>query len=331
MFNESGAPRWLRDLARFLPLKSQFILTGNIRDLQVRDVGGVRTAVPLKDLLAASLQQAGYASVIDYDPVTGFSVAPNPSGAASDDSVLGRLQLNASGPHVPAGPELFSATLERFVGLDGPPVALVADLASRLVVRADSLSSAEHLLFTRALALSQSARARPVGEAGTPLFNVVIWLVDKEGDLPDWLSIDNPRIRHIPVPVPDRAARRALAPSLVKSLPEARGAPPQQLTEAENELVDSTEGLLLMDLSAITQLARSEGVSFSRVGDAVAGTKLGSLMTLGARSSGAPSRTARRQSDVASSVRITPSPICWTSSSGPQRASAAVRVAGRAV
>jgi hypothetical protein len=28
-------PRWLRDLRRFLPLKSQFVLSGNVRDLQI--------------------------------------------------------------------------------------------------------------------------------------------------------------------------------------------------------------------------------------------------------------------------------------------------------
>jgi hypothetical protein len=273
--NELSAPRWLRDLERFLPLKSQFILTGNIRDLAVRSVGGSLTAVPLKSLLAASLFEAGYSAILDYDPVTGFAVASAPSGVDGDSAILGRLGLTAAGPSVPAGPELFSATLERFVGLEGAPVALIADLASRLVVRADSLTGPEHLLFTLALALTQSARARPVGEKGTPLFNTIVWLADKEGDLPDWLSIDNPRIRHIPVPVPDRSARRAIAPSLVRSLPGARGASDEAMEAAENELVDSTEGLLLMDLSAITQLARSEGVEIGEVGDAVRRYKVG--------------------------------------------------------
>lgn len=32
------APRWLRDLNRFLPLKSQFVLSSNVRDLQVTEV-----------------------------------------------------------------------------------------------------------------------------------------------------------------------------------------------------------------------------------------------------------------------------------------------------
>ena len=29
--------KWLRDLIRFLPLKSQFVLSGNVRDLQIED------------------------------------------------------------------------------------------------------------------------------------------------------------------------------------------------------------------------------------------------------------------------------------------------------
>lgn|GEM_PF-6583654 len=33
------SPRWLRDLLRFLPLKSQFVLSGNIRDLQASEAG----------------------------------------------------------------------------------------------------------------------------------------------------------------------------------------------------------------------------------------------------------------------------------------------------
>jgi hypothetical protein len=38
-------PRWLRDLLRFLPLKSQFVLSGNVRDLQASEVApGIVTA-----------------------------------------------------------------------------------------------------------------------------------------------------------------------------------------------------------------------------------------------------------------------------------------------
>ncbi|MFH7191391.1 hypothetical protein ACHWGL_31305, partial [Klebsiella pneumoniae] len=49
-------PRWVRDLERFLPLKSQFVLTGNVRDLQTRDVGGRVIAAPLSDVLASTFR-----------------------------------------------------------------------------------------------------------------------------------------------------------------------------------------------------------------------------------------------------------------------------------
>ncbi|RWB93112.1 MAG: ATP-dependent Clp protease ATP-binding subunit [Mesorhizobium sp.] len=269
-------PRWLRDLGRFLPLKSQFVLTGNIRDLQTHELGGIVTATPLNTVLGAALSESGYADVLYYDPIGGFRVLERPDGAASDAApVFNSLGLTAVNGAAAAGPDLLAATLERLVHRDGPPIALIADFASRLIIRNDALSPAEHQLFTRALVLSQTARARPLGPNRAPLFNTVVWILDKEGDLPDWLTIDNPRLRHIPVSNPDRGARRALAPSLVRSLPGAREAAADILRAAESDLVDNTEGLLLMDLNAIAQLARSEGVAVGDIGDAVRRYKVG--------------------------------------------------------
>ncbi len=272
----SSKPRWLRDLGRFLPLKSQFILTGNVRDLQTQELAGVVTAAPLISVLAAALRSAGFAEVLSFDPIDGFRVLERIDGSEPDaDRVFSRLGLVAANGVAPAGVDLLGVTIERLVNLDGPPVALIADFASRLIVRGDALSSAEHQLFTRALIVSQTARARPLGANRSPLFNAVLWIVDKEGDLPDWLTIGNPRIRHIPVSRPDRGARRAFVPSLIRSLPGARSVSPSDLRRAEDDLVDGTEGLLLMDLSAIAQLARSENVSVGDIGDAVRRYKVG--------------------------------------------------------
>ena len=69
--------RWVRDLSRFLPLRSQFVLTGNVRDLQIRTVGDVAVAAALDDVVSSALSEAGYAHVIGYDPVQGFSVLPD--------------------------------------------------------------------------------------------------------------------------------------------------------------------------------------------------------------------------------------------------------------
>ncbi len=276
MSGDDPRPRWVRDLTRFLPLKSQFLLTGNVRDLQIRTIGGRVAAAPLPTVLAGIFFDAGYADVLRWDPLGGFSVLPRADGSAGGaDSLLAGLGLTPSGGRAPAGPDLFAATMERLVGREGEPVALMADFASRLVVRNDALSPAEQQLFTRALVLGQTAAARPSGPAREPRFNTVVWVAEREGDLPDWLTIDNPRLRHVPVAPPDRSARSAVAPSLVQTLPGAREAGEEALEQARSDLVDATEGMLLFDLAAVAQLARNEAVPVAEIGEAVRRYKVG--------------------------------------------------------
>jgi ATP-dependent Clp protease ATP-binding subunit ClpA len=266
----------VRDLTRFLPLKSHFVLTGNVRDLQIRAIDGRATAAPLADVLAATLAHAGYADIVRFDPVHGFAAIQNPEAPASDPNApLVRLGLTTVNGRAAGGTDLLSTTLDRLVALDGSPLALVVDFASRLIVRNDALSAAEQQLFTHALVLGQSAQARPVGPNRAPRFNCVIWIVEKEGDLPDWLTIDNPSLRHIPIAPPDRAARRAVARSLVRGIPSGREASAEALEKAQDDLVDATEGMLLVDLNAVAQLARTEGVVIGEVGEAVRRYKVG--------------------------------------------------------
>jgi hypothetical protein len=269
-------PRWVRELKRFLPLKSQFVLTGNVRDLHVRAIGDRAAAASLADVLAATLAEAGYSDIVRYDPLNGFEALPNPDGPAGDlDAPLQRLGLTPANGRAAAGADLLGTTLERLVSLDGTPMALVVDFASRLIVRSDALSPAEQNLFTRALVLSQKADARPAGPDRAPRFNVIVWIVEKEGDLPDWLTIDNPRVRHIPIAPPDRTTRAAVAPLLLRGMPGGREASPALLEEAQQDLVDATEGMLLVDLNAVAQLARTEGVRITEVGEAVRRYKVG--------------------------------------------------------
>jgi hypothetical protein len=266
-------PRWLRDLLRFLPLRSQFVLSGNVRDLQVHEPSpGTITAAGLSTVLIDQLKKAGYQRIATFDPVSGFRGVPSGSNPSEADETLKAVGLM---PTNGGGIDLLAQTLERFVPLDGAPAVLVIDFASRLIVRHEALSAAEHQLFSRALFLSHSARARPAGADRQPFFNTVIWIVDKEGDLPDWFLVGNPRIRHIPVAKPDHLARRSLVPFLVKSLPGAREAPAEQLEKAQRTFVDETESLLLLDMNAIAQLARSEGLSIGQISDAVRRYKVG--------------------------------------------------------
>jgi ATP-dependent Clp protease ATP-binding subunit ClpA len=122
---------------------------------------------------------------------------------------------------------------------------------------------------------SHRARARPTGPNRTPAFNSIIWIVEREANLPDWLLIDNPRLRHIPVTKPDSYARSVIAPSLLRNMPDGAALEGKGLTEMAREFVEQTEGLLLLDLTAISQLARRENISVTKVANAVRNYKVG--------------------------------------------------------
>ena len=85
---------------------------------------------------------------------------------------------------------------------------MIADFASRLIQRPDHLGEAEHRGFTSALVLAHQVEPRYHSATGTGYFNPVIWITDKEGDLPDWFTVDNPRLRQIAIPRPDHRVRR---------------------------------------------------------------------------------------------------------------------------
>src|SRR4051812_21800157 len=85
-------PRWLQDLRRFLPLKSQFVLTGNVRDLQATQLGaGMVTFLRFDQPLANPLFAHGYGQVVQFDQLRGFqSMAPTvpPADVPSAEALL---------------------------------------------------------------------------------------------------------------------------------------------------------------------------------------------------------------------------------------------------
>jgi hypothetical protein len=69
--------------------------------------------------------------------------------------------------------------------------------------------------------------------------------------------------------LPDPHVRRLLAGSLLRGLAGFAQATPKAANNAVSSFVDQTEGMLLIDMTAIAQLGRNEGLGFSSIGDAV--------------------------------------------------------------
>jgi len=272
---ENNKPRWIRDLLRFAPLKSQFVLTGNVRDYQLRESSGQYLWHSLEEYLSLELESYGYDAVLYFDPVNGFSF-PKILGLSADlQRQVGQTCGFDPASTRPVGLSDFVQVLENLTKDATLTLALIVNFSSQLVVQAEGLSRNEHEAFTKALVASHKARPKPSGEHQTPFYNTVVWIADKEGDLPDWMLVENPKIRSIPIAKPDHNVRKIFAPELLRTLSGYDSLSEGDKSKSVDALIDQTEGFLLLDLISVIELARAENIQASEISDAIRRYKVG--------------------------------------------------------
>jgi ATP-dependent Clp protease ATP-binding subunit ClpB len=274
-------PRWLKDLQRLLPIRSQFVVSGNIRDsILVPLAEGGATLVPLLRGLWEQLKRLGYRFVLVYDPADGLRVYPNEPAASELAQRLFDLKLQDG--VMPIGLESLAALMKRLAGCRDARCALVLDFASRIARAADHLDANEHRFFVGAEKLSLTANPvvpKEEGQAanGSPLFNPILWLVNRPQDLPSWFALDSERIASLVVGRPDYELRAEAAGQLAMLFPGHADAAEAARTEFVRRFADSTDGLTLTAMADVAQLARRQNIGLTAVEDAVRCYKVGAL------------------------------------------------------
>jgi ATP-dependent Clp protease ATP-binding subunit ClpA len=276
---DAATPRWARDVFRFLPVKSQFVLSGNVRDRYPYPVEpGKFLPMSLTQYLTEALRLVGYERFLSFNKVEGFSVIV-PRGENEHEvreyfKSKFKMTFDAAGRYERSLGESIKI-LEQVVAAREQFLAVFADFASRYVVRAEGLSELEHDYFARALLLSHAAQAHITERQPQAQYNPIFWICDKENDLPSWLVLDNPRLRAVVIPKPDHVIRRAVIDVVTPALSGYDQCSEAERQKAHNAFVDQTEGMWLNDVVAITQLCRREKLQFQEIGEAVRRYKLG--------------------------------------------------------
>ncbi|WP_086700973.1 AAA family ATPase, partial [Streptomyces tricolor] len=298
-------PPFVEELTGTLGVHAQYVLHGNIRDLHLVRRRGRDRFHTLYEVLWNPLRTMGYEALVLCDQVSGFHVADVGEGgarAAVEELLQGRPEF----PGQTAGQRQAVLHLLRNI-TDGwerqrdeqrhrlPPlrVALVIDHASRLLADPSRPTPEERDFFLACLKLAEDARPLPprtgpgVVPKGPGRFNPVIWLAEGERDVPSWLIAGSERIRAVAVPEPDADERGTMARLLHERYERydgrgsrdgsaaPAGVDAEETARAVAAFARAASGLSLRAMEESVKLARSRGLPFAAMPDAVRIYRLG--------------------------------------------------------
>lgn len=265
-------PKWAREIERFLPIKPQFLLYGNIGDVFPAALSGSTVTLALPAYLTELLKERSTSLVVLFEPLVGLSLV---HGDPELFKKLTNLSLPQQGP-LPATLERAAEVASALSASTQGHTAMIMRFASRLN---DLCEQDAEAFFYRMHRLSSEAvpRIAPDAPEGKrlPRYNPLFWIMDKENDLPPWYLQGNPRIRVLPLPRPDNEIRSCIIEAAAPRMEGFSSLDPEQRRVNMNLFCDQTTGLLAEEIVAITQLAWHEKIPFARVGDAISRYKLG--------------------------------------------------------
>jgi ATP-dependent Clp protease ATP-binding subunit ClpB len=270
------APRWSRDLERLLPIRSHYVVSGNIRDSFLTPLASGPALVPLLRCLWETLRQKDVRCLLVFDPADGIRVYPNEPVQRELAERLFDLKL-ASGNQM-ISLETLTNLMKNLTSQREARCALVLDFASRLTRSPDHLGEGEHRFFVAAEKLSiNTAPVVPKESGGLPAFNPVLWLVNRAQDLPSWFTLDSERVASLIIGKPDYETRQAAASLLAPLFDGFAGAATVDRDKFIKAFSDGTEGMTLTALSDITELATRQQLGIAAIDDAVRCYKVGAL------------------------------------------------------
>lgn len=264
-------PKWHRELELFSAVKPMLILEGNVLDqyrYPVPGSVGEDQLCPLPRYLQGYFQDLGYDQVVFYSNLLGFI---NPYDGAmlerfarmtGAEAVRGAIPAEFKGNGANTAPNL----IRRALAQGEQAVAVVLEAVSRYITSPERMDQMEVNSFNLLLHAAQSAAAVQTRQGRRQ--NLLVLLVSKVNDLPDWLYLHNPLAKIITIEAPDREERERLLcgaafPSFFDGTVYRTRMPyyrehPQELRQLQSRFLALTEGMTFTELDAVRRLSKRE-------------------------------------------------------------------------
>jgi ATP-dependent Clp protease ATP-binding subunit ClpB len=264
-------PRWLTDIVRLLPIRSQFLLSGNIRDYVVTPSdSGIEVHANLFECLLAHLRPLGFEEFVVFDTVDGLRLYPSHDTPAAHWALKG---VSRQPVRELAG---LSSVIKNVITARDKRCAVMIDFASRLTAPPSPVGPDIKNFFVHCEKLALDAEPVLLAGTGDRFFNPVFWLVNRSEDVPSWFTLDNERVHVIELPKPDRDQRYAAAlHHLTTMFHGAQDATDAEKTKASELFASQTDSLTVRAMKDIASLAAKMQTPLADIDDAIRCFKVG--------------------------------------------------------
>ena len=286
-------PKWQKELDNFKGIKSTFIIEGNINDYYPTFEDNAEDGVGQYDFFALNRAVSnifnagrtnGHYELLFCDPLFGFSDPLNNNITANTVERLERkveeraMEVKAmngaekrevhSNSKMIKTSEIIREALTQTLAepedtAPGKSLAVVVNFAAHYLTSVEGLSVDDTMFFLNLLYASKNAIR------GNKYINTLILVVDRYNDIPPWFFLNNPNVRTILIPNPNRIIRELYITKYFKAL-EA-----QELSKIRGRFTDLTDGMRLQEIGELRRLHQNLGLSIEEIGDAVSIYKYG--------------------------------------------------------
>ena len=248
-------PKWQKELESFKGIKSTFIIEGNINDiypyyLDENSVNYLDLDFLLTQMLKIDEENKDN-DKLEYDfvfcnPVLGFynkRIHTNVANVLRDFDKSGNNIFKKEKPnYIVDDIEKFSVIVkEAITSKKEKPVAVIINFAARYISSPTSLDTNENNMFINLFEASMNAKSVK------GYSNTLILVVEKFNDLPSWFYYNNPNVRTITIPNPDKKIRLNYIEKNYKNELENN-------IKIKGKFIDNTEGLKNRELKELKNL-----------------------------------------------------------------------------
>jgi len=281
-------PKWQNELNSFKGIKSTFIIEGNISDIYPsfqKEGGSVNSSefCPLNKVITNlfnSEETAGFYDFQQYDPLFGFSapdivrLSEEKTGALNAEISKNNgseKRANHSGVKMVIDSEIIRTSMTAQVSKKDEAqksIVNIINYTSRFVSEPDHMTIDETTFFLNLLYASTSALRV------NKYINTLVLIVNKINDIPAWFFLNNPNVRTITIPNPDRIIRSLyINVSPYYKIFTDNAAP--ETEKIKRKFIDLTEGMKILELNELRRLYDKVNIPLEEIADVVAIYKYG--------------------------------------------------------